>query len=122
MPVSSSWEASASGTGKSARATASPIDPVDGFFYCVASPGREGNGRCSRVGLISSMNSTKNGSATTVAASAPPQLLRALGWWEATAIVIGIMIGTGIFIVPAEITRSMGTRTRRSPCGRSRVC
>jgi len=62
----------------------------------------------SGAGFISSMNS--NGSATTVVAPAPPQLLRALGWWEATAIVIGIMIGTGIFIVPAEITRSMGTR------------
>jgi len=47
---------------------------------------------------------------TPVSAAPPPQLLRALGWWEATAIVIGIMIGTGIFIVPAEITRSMGTR------------
>ncbi len=44
------------------------------------------------------------------AAAAPPQLLRALGGWEATAIVMGIMIGTGIFIVPAEITRSMGTK------------
>ena len=42
--------------------------------------------------------------------SPPPQLLRALGGWEATAIVMGIMIGTGIFIVPAQITRSMGTR------------
>ncbi len=47
---------------------------------------------------------------TAVAVPAPAQLLRALGWWQATAIVIGIMIGTGIFIVPAEITRSMGTR------------
>jgi basic amino acid/polyamine antiporter, APA family len=59
------------------------------------------------------MNSADNDLATGGAAptnSTPPQLLRALGWWEATAIVIGIMIGTGIFIVPAEITRSMGTR------------
>ncbi len=52
----------------------------------------------------------ENGSATTVAASTPPELLRALGWWEATAIVIGIMIGTGIFIVPAQMTRAMGTK------------
>ena len=89
----------------------SPIDRAGGFFYCFASPGLNGDqsGR-SGVGIISSMNSPENGSATTVAASSPPQLLRALGWWEATAIVIGIMIGTGIFIVPAEITRSMGTR------------
>src|ERR1039457_976116 len=56
------------------------------------------------------MNSSSNGPATTDAVSAPPQLVRALGWWEATAIVMGIMIGTGIFIVPAEITRAMGTR------------
>ncbi|MGO8814881.1 MAG: APC family permease [Terriglobia bacterium] len=56
------------------------------------------------------MSSTTNGSTTTVATSAPPQLVRALGLWEATAIVIGIMIGTGIFIVPAEMTRSLGTK------------
>jgi len=56
------------------------------------------------------MNPPENGSAKTIAAFAPPQLLRALGGWEATAIVVGVMIGTGIFIVPAEITRSMGTR------------
>ena len=56
------------------------------------------------------MNSVENATAIAVAAPQPPQLVRALGWWQATAIVIGIMIGTGIFIVPAEITRSMGTR------------
>jgi basic amino acid/polyamine antiporter, APA family len=38
-----------------------------------------------------------------------PQLLRALGLWETSAIVIGIMIGTAIFIVPSEITREVGT-------------
>ena len=41
---------------------------------------------------------------------APPQLARALGGWQAAAIVVGIMIGSGIFIVPAQITRVMGTR------------
>jgi len=56
------------------------------------------------------MNSSPNDPVATDAVSAPPQLVRALGWWEATAIVIGIMIGTGIFIVPAQITRSLGTR------------
>jgi len=56
------------------------------------------------------MNAAQNGPAAKVAVSEPPQLLRALGWWQATAIVMGIMIGTGIFIVPAEITRSLGTR------------
>ncbi len=35
--------------------------------------------------------------------------MRVLGLWEATAIVIGIMIGSAIFIVPAEITREVGS-------------
>ncbi len=65
---------------------------------------------CSDLGSIFPMNSREKGPATTVAAPAPPQLLRVLGGREATAIVVGIMIGTGIFIVPAQITRSMGTR------------
>jgi len=43
------------------------------------------------------------------AAPEQPQLVRALGLWETTAIVIGIMIGSAIFIVPAEITRVMGS-------------
>jgi APA family basic amino acid/polyamine antiporter len=38
-----------------------------------------------------------------------PKLLRALGLWETSAIVIGIMIGTAIFLVPAEITREVGS-------------
>jgi basic amino acid/polyamine antiporter, APA family len=36
-------------------------------------------------------------------------LRRALGLWEASAIVIGIMIGSAIFIVPAEITQEVGS-------------
>jgi APA family basic amino acid/polyamine antiporter len=43
------------------------------------------------------------------ASQEPPQLLRALGLWETTAIVMGIMIGTAIFIVPAEVTRAVGS-------------
>jgi APA family basic amino acid/polyamine antiporter len=38
-----------------------------------------------------------------------PQLLRALGLWETSSIAVGIMIGTAIFIVPAEITREVGS-------------
>jgi APA family basic amino acid/polyamine antiporter len=38
-----------------------------------------------------------------------PHLLRALGLWQAAAIVVGIMIGSAIFIVPAEITREVGS-------------
>lgn len=38
-----------------------------------------------------------------------PKLLRALGLWQASSIVIGIMIGSAIFIVPAEITREVGS-------------
>jgi APA family basic amino acid/polyamine antiporter len=42
-------------------------------------------------------------------AGAGPQLLRALTLWQTSSIVIGIMIGTAIFIVPAEITRAVGS-------------
>ncbi|HVB34344.1 MAG TPA: amino acid permease [Patescibacteria group bacterium] len=38
-----------------------------------------------------------------------PDLVRGLGPWAATAIVVGTMIGTGIFIVPADMTRTAGT-------------
>ena len=38
-----------------------------------------------------------------------PKLLRALGLWQATSIVMGIMIGSAIFIVPASITREVGS-------------
>ena len=54
------------------------------------------------------MNSESNPTPETNATD-QPQLLRALGLWETSSIVIGIMIGTAIFIVPAEITRSMGS-------------
>ena len=38
-----------------------------------------------------------------------PGLLRALGPWAAAAIVVGTMVGTGIFIVPADMARSAGS-------------
>jgi APA family basic amino acid/polyamine antiporter len=39
----------------------------------------------------------------------PPQLLRALGAWETASIAIGIMIGTAIFLVPADVTSAVGS-------------
>ncbi len=37
------------------------------------------------------------------------RLIRGLGLWSATAIVIGDMIGTGIFLVPSDMARSVGS-------------
>jgi basic amino acid/polyamine antiporter, APA family len=37
------------------------------------------------------------------------RLIRGLGGWAATAIVVGTMIGTGIFIVPANMARDTGS-------------
>jgi len=51
----------------------------------------------------------KPDTAPPAAVAEQPQLLRALGLWETTAIVMGIMIGSAIFIVPAEITREVGS-------------
>lgn len=40
------------------------------------------------------------------------ELVRALGPWASAAIVVGTMIGTGIFIVPADMARTTGTAER----------
>lgn len=47
--------------------------------------------------------------ADSASESAEPQLLRALTLWQTASIAIGIMIGTAIFIVPAETTRAVGS-------------
>ncbi len=39
----------------------------------------------------------------------PVELIRGLGPWAAAAIVVGTMIGTGIFIVPADMARNAGS-------------
>jgi APA family basic amino acid/polyamine antiporter len=57
------------------------------------------------------MQAEPSGMTTSVARADQPQLLRALGWWETTSIAMGIMIGTAIFIVPAEVTRAVGSPT-----------
>ena len=36
-------------------------------------------------------------------------LVRGLGLWSATAIVIGDMIGTGVFLVPSDMARIVGS-------------
>ena len=41
--------------------------------------------------------------------SPPQQWVQGLGLFSATAIVVGSMIGSGIFIVPAEMSRSVGS-------------
>jgi APA family basic amino acid/polyamine antiporter len=43
--------------------------------------------------------------------SAAPQLVRGLGLWPATAIVIGDTIGTGIFLVTSDMARAVGSAT-----------
>lgn len=40
---------------------------------------------------------------------APPGLLRGLGLWSATAIVIGDTIGTGVFLVTSDMARTVGS-------------
>jgi basic amino acid/polyamine antiporter, APA family len=43
------------------------------------------------------------------ATSTAPDLPRVLGVWHATAIVIGTIIGSGIFLVPQEMMRAVGS-------------
>jgi len=55
------------------------------------------------------MDSVNHATAPLTTVSGQPSLVRALGLWECTAIVMGIMIGSAIFIVPAEVTREVGS-------------
>src|SRR5580658_5298397 len=41
--------------------------------------------------------------------TAPPEFQRGLGLFDSTMIVVGIMIGSGIFIVSAEMSRQIGS-------------
>src|SRR5215472_5929146 len=43
--------------------------------------------------------------------SARSTLVRGLGLWSATAIVIGDTIGTGIFLVSSDMARAVGSAT-----------
>src|SRR5471030_1201473 len=38
-----------------------------------------------------------------------PELARRLNVWHATAIVVGTIIGSGIFLVPAEMMQAVGS-------------
>ena len=38
-----------------------------------------------------------------------PDLLRELNVWHSTAIVVGTIIGSGIFLVPAEMMQAVGS-------------
>lgn len=46
---------------------------------------------------------------TEQASSQSPHMVASLGWFSATAIVVGSMIGSGIFLVPAAISRDVGS-------------
>jgi basic amino acid/polyamine antiporter, APA family len=45
----------------------------------------------------------------TESTSPGPQLRRGLGLWSAIAIIIGTAIGSGIFLVPADMVRAVGS-------------
>ncbi|MGB9032474.1 MAG: amino acid permease [Acidobacteriaceae bacterium] len=57
------------------------------------------------------MSSPSTSSATTAQKPASPKtgLVASLGLFSATAIVMGSMIGSGIFLVPADISRGVGS-------------
>ena len=48
-------------------------------------------------------------STPTLSKTRPPQLVRGLNAWHATAIVAGTIIGSGIFLVPAEMMQAVGS-------------
>jgi APA family basic amino acid/polyamine antiporter len=46
---------------------------------------------------------------TTAVGGQRPELVRELNVWHATAIVVGTIIGSGIFLVPAEMMQAVGS-------------
>src|SRR6201984_2318069 len=48
-------------------------------------------------------------SAPTLSKTQAPQLVRGLNAWHATAIVVGTIIGSGIFLVPQEMMQAVGS-------------
>jgi basic amino acid/polyamine antiporter, APA family len=55
------------------------------------------------------MPSTDTERLTRLQSPQPSHLIRGLGLWSATAIVIGDTIGTGIFLVTSDMARSVGS-------------
>src|ERR1700739_1230851 len=49
------------------------------------------------------------GGAAVAAQKPGPELLRGLNVWHATSIVAGTIIGSGIFLVPAEMMQAVGS-------------
>jgi len=46
---------------------------------------------------------------TAAADKQGPELVRELNAWHSTAIVVGTIIGSGIFLVPAEMMQAVGS-------------
>src|SRR5499427_5076445 len=50
-----------------------------------------------------------SGSAVSAPGTSRPELVRGLNVWHATSIVAGTIIGSGIFLVPAEMMQAVGS-------------
>lgn len=59
--------------------------------------------------LITRLPRVARPTSATGQSPAEPQLVRALGFWTSAGVVVGIMIGSGVFLKPAEIAQSAGT-------------
>jgi APA family basic amino acid/polyamine antiporter len=53
-------------------------------------------------------NARPPASATVVAIESPQQLRRVLGMWDLVLMIIGTVIGSGIFLVPGAVLRAVG--------------
>src|SRR5689334_13829996 len=72
-------------------------DRRGGHFHCGQRHQQNDREKCCRACRKSCMSKQSSGSRV--------ELVRGLGAWASTAIVVGTMIGTGIFLKPAEMAR-----------------
>ena len=59
--------------------------------------------------ITNSREATGSAASSPGAGSSRPELLRGLNVWHATSIVAGTIIGSGIFLVPAEMMQAVGS-------------
>src|SRR5512133_139574 len=74
---------------------------------------RPGHTRSEREGMsnttdIPTKTAVSQNGASQNGASPDPQLKRGIGLWSATALVIGNMIGSGVFLLPASLAATAG--------------
>lgn len=70
--------------------------------------GKSGGGAAARGGYAAAMSSIHSAATGSAAGAVVPDLPRKIGFWGAIAVLVGVVIGSGIFVTPTLIAQSLG--------------